>query len=75
MTMTANERVIPYNDRMPVLLAPQEYDRWLRGSIQDVLEFQFRAPLEDARTIIEHTEDLWRSGSPPPSGRPQLALL
>lgn len=75
MTMTANERVMPYNDRMPVLLAPHEYDRWLRGSIQGVLEFQFRSPLEETRTVIELTENLWRSGSPPPSGRPQLALL
>lgn len=75
MTMTANDRVMPYNDRMPVLLAPHEYDRWLHGTIKDVIAFQFRPPLAAARTVVEHTEDRWRSGSPPPSGRVQLALL
>lgn len=75
ITMTANERVMPYNDRMPVLLAQKEYDRWLHGSIQDVIAFQFRPPLAGARTVVEHTDDRWRSDAPPPSGKPQLALL
>lgn len=75
MTMAANDRVMRYNDRMPVLLGPDEYERWLHGSIQDVIGFQFRAPMAPARTIVEHTDDRWRSGSPPPSRRPQLALL
>lgn len=66
---------MPYNDRMPVLLGANEYDRWLHGTIQDVIGFQFRPPLDDARTVIEHTDDLWRSGNPPASGMPQRALL
>jgi putative SOS response-associated peptidase YedK len=75
LTMTANQRAMPYNDRMPVLLAADEYNRWLHGSIQDVIAFQFRPPLADARMVIEHTDDRWRSRSAPPSGKPQLALL
>ena len=75
MTMTANERVMPYNDRMPVLLAQKEYDRWLHGSIQHVIAFQFRPPLPASRMIVEHTDDRWRSHALPPSGKPQLALL
>ena len=75
MTMTANGLVEPYNDRMPVILEPGEYDRWLHGSIRDVIGFQFRAPLAPERMAIENTEDRWRSGKPPASGQPQMALL
>lgn len=75
MTMTANDSVMPHNDRMPVLLAASEYDRWLNSSIQDVIGFQFRPPIASSRMVVEHTDDRWRSGSPPPSGKPQLALL
>ena len=75
MTMTANDRVMPCNDRMPVLLARHEYELWLHGTIKDVICFQFRPPIAAARTVVEHTDDRWRSGSPPPSGRPQRALL
>lgn len=75
MTMTANEVVEPYNDRMPVLLDPHDYDRWLHGSIQDVIALQFRAPLAPERTKVLHTDDLWKSGKLPPTMQPQLALL
>lgn len=75
MTMAANDVVMPYNDRMPALLAPSEYDCWLHGSIQDVIGFQFRPPIAASRMRIEHTDDRWRSGSPPPSGKSQLSLI
>lgn len=75
MTMTANDVVTPYNDRMPALLAPSEYDRWLHGSIQDVIGFQFRSPIDASRMKVEHTDDRWRSGSPPPSSKSQLSLI
>lgn len=75
MTMDANGAVLPYNERMPVLLEPHEYERWLHGSIKDVIGFQFRAPPADDRFKIEHTDDLWRSGKLPASARPQGALL
>ncbi len=61
--------------RMPVLLGADKYDCWLHGSIQDVTGFQFRPPMAAGRMIVEHTNDRWRSGSPPPSPRPQLALF
>lgn len=73
MTMTANEAVAPYNDRMPVLLDPHDYDRWLRGPIRDVIGFQFQAPFDADRMVIDHTEDRWRSGKLP--AIVQLALL
>ncbi len=65
MTMTANEKIKPFNDRMPVLLKPDEYDRWLHGSIQDVIAIQFRDPPPSEDFEILHTRDRWQSGTPP----------
>jgi putative SOS response-associated peptidase YedK len=65
MTMTASDAVMPYNDRMPVLLAQSEYQRWLHGSISDVIEFQFRAPIAPDRIETLHTNDRWREGGLP----------
>jgi putative SOS response-associated peptidase YedK len=65
MTMTANAVVAETNERMPVLLAPDEYDRWLHGSISDVIGFQFREPVAAERMVVTRTDDLWRSGGLP----------
>jgi putative SOS response-associated peptidase YedK len=74
MTMQANGAVMPTNDRMPVLIEPSEYDRWLHGSIQDVIQFQFRPPFPSMRMNVLPTEDRWRSGALPPMAE-QLGLL
>lgn len=47
-----NEAIRPVHDRMPVLLHPQEYDRWLNGSFDDALAFQERCFPDD---LIEMT--------------------
>jgi putative SOS response-associated peptidase YedK len=73
MTMDANEAIPPTNDRMPVLLDPHEYDRWLHGPIQDVIGFQFRQPFAADRMEVTRTDDRWRSGKLPKP--PQLSLL
>lgn len=65
MTMTANEKIKPLNDRMPVLLKPEEYERWLHGSIQDVIAFQFREPPASEEFEVLQTRDRWQSGTPP----------
>lgn len=75
MTMDANAAVAPTNDRMPVLLSPSDHDRWLSGSIRDVIGFQFGAPIAADRLVVEHTEDAWRSGKLPKTAEPQRALL
>ena len=75
MTMDANGAVMPYNDRMPVLIEPHEYERWLHGTIKDVLGFQFRAPPPSESFTIEHSDDLWRSGKLPPTAQAQASLL
>ena len=76
MTMSANDAVMPYNDRMPVLLGQDDYARWLHGSIADVIGFQFGAAMASDRIEITHTDDRWRSGSVPEfAALSQRALL
>ncbi len=77
MTTDSNAAVMPLNERMPVLLAPNEYERWLRGPIQDVIGFQFR-PFPAERLTILETKDRWRSGRVlgfAPAPDLQMALL
>ncbi len=65
MTGEANDKVRPLNDRMPVLLRPEEYDRWLHGDITDVIWFQFRDPPPSQEFEALCTRDRWQSGTPP----------
>lgn len=53
-----NEAIRPVHDRMPVLLMPDEYDRWLNGSYDDLIAFQQRCFSDD---LIEmtRTDELW----------------
>lgn len=76
MTMTANNLIEPYNERMPVLLDQDECGAWLHAPIADVIfTFQHREPPASDRFMVEHTDDRWKSGKLPPSARPQAALL
>lgn len=75
MTMEANAAIPPTNDRMPVLLDPEDYDAWLHGGVQDVIRFMYRPPFDAARMRVQHTDDAWRSHIAPPGTEPQLALL
>ena len=59
MTTDSNSAVAPLNPRMPVILAPDEYERWLEGSVDDVIEFQFRPPFPAGRMTVERTKELW----------------
>lgn len=65
MTMTANAAVAETNERMPVLLEPPDFNRWLTGSIADVIGFQFRQPVVAERMVVLRTDDPWRSGRLP----------
>lgn len=71
MTGEANEKVRPLNDRMPILLKPEEYDRWLHGNIQEVIRFQFREPLPSEDFAVLETRDRWQSGIPPARSFPK----
>jgi putative SOS response-associated peptidase YedK len=35
LTTEANELLAPYHDRMPVILRPEDYDRWLDSEVRD----------------------------------------
>jgi len=54
----ANAAVAPIHNRMPALLLPDEWDRWLHGSLDDVRAFQNRIfPTE--LIGIERTTEPW----------------
>jgi putative SOS response-associated peptidase YedK len=53
-----NEAVRPVHDRMPVLLHEEDYDLWLRGSLEDVMSFQGRC-FPDELIHMERTADPW----------------
>lgn len=53
-----NEVVRPVHNRMPVLLHEEDYDLWLRGSLEDVMSFQGRC-FPDELTQMERTGDPW----------------
>lgn len=53
-----NEAVRPVHDRMPVLLHEQDYDLWLRGSLDEVMSFQGRC-YPDELIEMERTGDPW----------------
>lgn len=75
LTMDANELVKPYNDRMPALVWPDEYDRWLRGTISDVIAMQFRPPPPSELFIALPTKDRWGSGIVPRALQAQTSML
>src|SRR3546814_4360663 len=70
MTMEANGAAMPYNERMPVLLEPHEYARWLHGPIKDVIAIQFSPPPPSDRFPVKHTDALRRSAKLPPPAPP-----
>jgi putative SOS response-associated peptidase YedK len=53
-----NEAVRPVHDRMPVLLHEEDYDLWLRGSLEEVMRFQGRC-FPDALIAMERTSEPW----------------
>lgn len=77
MTMTANELIMPYNERMPALLQRSEWARWLHGTIQDVIAIQFREPMPSEMFKILHSGDRWQSGIAPndPYSKSRLGMV
>jgi putative SOS response-associated peptidase YedK len=53
-----NEAVRPVHNRMPVLLHAEDYDLWLRGSLDDVMGFQGRC-FPDDLIETERTAEPW----------------
>jgi putative SOS response-associated peptidase YedK len=53
-----NEAIRPVHDRMPVLLLPEEYDRWLNGCFDEAVAFQERC-FPDALIETTRTNEYW----------------
>jgi len=53
-----NEAVRPVHNRMPVLLHEEDYDIWLRGSLEDVMSFQGRC-FPDELTLVDRSTEPW----------------
>lgn len=75
LTTDANELVEPFNDRMPLLVGPHEYDRWLHGAITDVIAMQFRPPPPSESLTLHHTKDRWNSCITPRALNAQQSML
>lgn len=60
-----NDAIRPVHNRMPVLLMPDDYDRWLHGDIEDVLAFRDRCFPNDL-IEMERTGELWNRKNCPP---------
>ena len=65
MTRQANGAIPPTNDRMPVILMPDQYSGWLSGSIEDVIRFQFGPTIAGHDMVVEQTAERWRSAGLP----------
>lgn len=62
-----NESIRPVHDRMPVLLHADEYDRWLRGTLDDAAAFQARC-FPDELIEMTRTDELWSRRASIPVG-------
>ena len=58
----ANEAIQPVHNRMPVLLLPDEYDRWLNGSFDELTAFQERS-FPPELIVMTRTSELWSRNS------------
>ena len=65
----ANETILPVHDRMPVLLMPEEQDRWLNGDFEDLLDLQAR---QFPPNLVEmhRTDELWVRRKSDPGNAP-----
>lgn len=54
----ANEAIRSVHDRMPVLLMPDEQERWLHGEFEDLLALQARQFPSDL-VEMRRTDELW----------------
>lgn len=69
-----NEAIRPVHDRMPVLLHVDEYERWLHGTLDDVVSFRDRC-FPDELIETRRTDELWVARKPMISSQPSPTLL
>ncbi len=56
LTTTSNELMVPIHDRMPVIVAPKNYERWLDSKSTPVSDLLQPYPAEEmeAWTVSDH---------------------
>ncbi|WP_234903533.1 hypothetical protein [Agrobacterium vitis] len=63
--------VLQEHSRLRAGLRRHDHDRWLHGSIEDVIAFQFREPPSSDDFEILHSRDRWQSGVSPSKASPR----
>jgi len=66
-----NEAIRPVHDRTPVLLMPEDYDRWLGGDFDEARSVQQRC-FPDHLIDITRTGEPWVKRTPPEKKAPRL---
>ncbi len=64
LTAEANELIAPTHSRMPVLLAPDDVDAWLRGSVPEARALMLPAPNDALRVtaLQKHVNNVRNDG-------------
>jgi putative SOS response-associated peptidase YedK len=70
ITTKANDLVRPINDRMPVIIAAEDYDRWLDSDFHDTQQLQCMQPFPPGEMILTPEENRARSGQRPEGQQP-----
>ncbi|PZQ51112.1 MAG: DUF159 family protein [Novosphingobium pentaromativorans] len=68
---TANAAIAEVHNRMPVLLLPNEYDTWLKGSFDELMAFQERT-FPSELIVRDRTDQRWSAQTAISSEVPRL---
>lgn len=71
MTISANDKIKPFNDCMPVLLARDDVRSWLHWEIQEVIKSRFNEPPPAVDFDVLLTNDRRQNATPPEKARGQ----
>ena len=73
MTIAPNAELATIHDRMPVIIAPEDYETWLTGEVEDAARLIRPAP--DGSSVMEPTT-IGRAAAPkPPPKKPDQMTL
>ena len=73
MTIAPNAELATIHDRMPVTIAPEDYETWLTGEVEDAVQLVRPAP--DGSFVMEPTT-IGRAAAPkPPPKKPDQMTL
>jgi putative SOS response-associated peptidase YedK len=67
MTIAPNAELATIHDRMPVIIAPEDYETWLTGDVEDAVQLVCPAP--DGSFVMEPTT-IGRASAPKPPPKP-----